>query len=74
MLFVTLSYKINSESEMTKSSGSTDSVEVCLGVLGHVEVDDHVNGKDIDTSGENIRADETSSFSIFEIVVDSKKS
>lgn len=39
---------------MTESSGSADSVQVGLGHLWEVEVDDNVDGLDVDTSGEEI--------------------
>lgn len=39
---------------MTVSSGTTDPVEVRLGVLGEVEIDDDVDCLDIDTSSEEI--------------------
>jgi hypothetical protein len=48
-------------------------MEICLRVLGHIEVDHNVDGKDVDSSGENVCADEASGFSIFEVVVDPKK-
>lgn len=39
---------------MTEASGSADSVQVGLGHLREVEVDDNVDGLDVDTSGEEI--------------------
>jgi len=32
-------------------------MEVRLGILGEVEVDDYVHGLDVDTTGDEIRAD-----------------
>ena len=36
-----------------------------------VEVDDHIHGLDIDTSGENVSANEASGFTILEIMINS---
>ena len=43
---------------MTESSRSSDSVQVGFGHLGEVEVDDDVDGLDVDTSGEQVGRDE----------------
>lgn len=46
---------VDSETEMSETARSADSVEVSFRVLGEVEVDDHIDRLDIDTSGEEIR-------------------
>lgn len=43
---------------MSETSRSSDSVQVGLSHLGEVEVDDNVDGLDVDTSGEQVRRDE----------------
>lgn len=46
--------EIDGNTQVTESSRSADSVQVGLGHLGEVEVDDNVDGLDVDTSGEEI--------------------
>ena len=55
---------------MTITAGSTDTVQVGLGVLGEVEVDNNVDGLDVDTSGEEIRAYKVTADTVAEIVED----
>lgn len=63
--------QVNSQTKVAVSAGSTNAVEVGFGVLGEVEVDDDVYGLDIDTTGEEIGADEVSADAVSEIVEDS---
>lgn len=60
--------EVDGQTQMSKTSRSTNSVQVGLCVLGEVEVYDHVNRLDIDTSGEQVRADKVSTDSVAEIV------
>jgi hypothetical protein len=46
--------EVDGDTEVTESTGSTYSVEVGLGGFGEVEVDDDVDGLDIDTSCQEI--------------------
>ena len=55
---------------MTETTGSADSVEVGLSVPWEVEVDDDIDRKDVDSTGEDVCADEASCFSVLEVVVD----
>ena len=56
---------------MTESSRSADSMQVGLGVPGEVEVDDHVDRQDVDTTSEDIRANQAPGLSVFEVMVNS---
>ena len=56
---------------MAEPAGTTDPVEVGVGLAREIEVDHDVYGNDIDTTGENIRRDETASFTTLEVVEDS---
>ena len=58
---------------MTESAWASDSVEVGLRVLGEVEVDNDVDGSDVDSSCEEISADQAAGFSVLKVMVDSKK-
>ena len=69
VMLVILSDEIDGNTEMTEPARTTNPVEVGVGGAREVEVDDHVDGQDIDSSGEEIRADETSGLSIAEVVV-----
>jgi hypothetical protein len=44
--------EINSQTQMAKSAGATNSMQVSLGSLREVKINNHVNGLDIDSSGE----------------------
>jgi hypothetical protein len=46
-------------------------VQICLGIPWEVKVDDNVHRQDIDTSGENVRANQAPRLSCLEIVVNS---
>ena len=46
-------------------------MQVGLGHLGEVEVDDNVDGLDVDTAGEQVRADQVTASTVAEIVEDS---
>ena len=56
---------------MAKSSRSADSMEIGFRKSWKVEVDDHIHGLDIDTSGENVSANEASGFTILKIMINS---
>lgn len=47
--------EIDGETQVTKTSGSTNAVEIRLRVLGKVKVDDHIDGRDVNTTSEEIR-------------------
>ena len=57
---------------MTESSGSADSMQVGLSVPGEVEVDDHIHRQDVDTTSEDICANQAPGLSVFEVMVNSK--
>jgi hypothetical protein len=65
---VIFSDEVDGNSEVTESAGSADSMKVNVGVLGEVEVDDHVDSLDVDTSGEDVGAHEASGLSILEVM------
>lgn len=70
VVLVILRDEVDGNTKMTESTRSSDSMEVGLSVLGEIEVDDDVNGLDIDTSCENIGAHQASCFTIFEVMED----
>ena len=55
---------------MSEASRSTNSVEVCLRILGEIKVDDDIDSLDVDTSGKQIRTNKISADAIAEVVED----
>ena len=53
---------------MTKTSRTTNSVQVGVRLAREVEVDDHIDRNDINTTGKDIGRDETTGFSALEVV------
>ena len=53
---------------MAEAAGPADPVQVGLGVLGEVEVDDHVDGLDVDPPGEQVRRDQVAGGPVPELV------
>ena len=63
--------EVDGQTQVAVTTRSTDSVQVGFGILGEVEVDDDIDGLDIDTTGEQIGADQVSADAVSEIVEDS---
>lgn len=55
---------------MTESTRTTDTMQIRLGILRKVEVDDDVDSLNINTTGQEIRADKVSAYAITEVVKD----
>lgn len=62
--------QVDSQTQMSETARSTDPMQICLGVLWEVEVDDNVDGLDINTTGEQIRTDKVSAYTVAEVVED----
>lgn len=60
--------QVNSETQVTETAGTTNTVQVGLSVLGEIEVDDDVDGLNIDTTSQQIGADEVAAHAVAEIV------
>ena len=71
VVLVVLSDEVDGQTEVTKTTRSSDSVQVSLSILGEIEVDHNVNRNDIDTTCEQVSTDETASFSVLEIMENS---
>ena len=71
VLLVRFGNEVDGETQVAETTWSTDSMEVSLCKTWEVEINDNVNGKDIDTSGEDIGTYQTSGLTILEIVVNS---
>lgn len=55
---------------MSKTTRATDTVKICLAVLGEVEVDDNIDGLDIDATREEVRAHKVTADTTAEVVED----
>ena len=55
---------------MPKSSGSTNTMKIGFGILREIEVDDNVDGLDINTTRQKIGADKIAADAIAEVVED----
>jgi hypothetical protein len=62
--------QVDGDTKVAEPATSTDPVEVGLGHLGEVEVDDNVYGLDVDTPGEQVAADEVATETGSEVVED----
>ena len=68
VVLVVLADKVDSQTQVTEPTGTTDSVQVRIGLSREVEVDDNVDRDDIDTSGKHIRGNQATRLSLLEIV------
>lgn len=55
---------------MSESTRATDAVKVSFGVLWEIKVDNDVDGLNINTTGQQIRADKVSTHAVPEVVED----
>lgn len=73
LMLVIFSDEVEGETQMTKSTRTSDSVEIGVGAAWEVEVDNHVHGHDIDTTREQIGTHEASGLTVTEVMVNSSK-
>ena len=73
VLLIWVSDEVNGETQMSETTWSTNSMQVGFGISWEIKIDDNINWEDINTSGKNICADQTSCFSIFVVMIDSWK-
>lgn len=52
--------EVDSQTQVTEAARATNSVQVCLSVLGEVKVDHHIDRLDINTTGEQVCAEHVS--------------
>jgi len=63
--------EVDRNAEVTKPAAAADPVQVSLGHLGEIEVDDNVYSLDVDAPGEEVAADEVPTQPSAEVVEDS---
>jgi len=54
---------------MAKTTGTTNSMKISLTKFREVKVDNHIDTHDIDTTSKQVSADQATSFSSFEIMI-----
>lgn len=62
--------QVNSQTQVTETTRATNTMEISLGVLGEVEVDDDVDSLDIDTTSQKVRAHQVATDTVAEVVED----
>lgn len=65
---VRVSQQVHGESEMAETARTPDAVKISFGVFGKVEVDDDVDGLDVDPPSEQIAAHQIADFAVSEVV------
>ena len=60
--------EVDGETKVSESTGTTNTMKVSFRVLGEIKVDHHVDGLDIDTTSEEVRADQVTADPLSEIV------
>lgn len=63
-------YEVDGEAQMSEPTGATNTMKVRFRVFGEIKVDDDVDGLNIDTTSEEVRAHEVSTHAITEVVED----
>lgn len=63
--------QVNSQAEMSKTTRATNAMQVSLGILWEVKVDDNVDCLNIDTASEQVGANKVAADTVTEVVEDS---
>lgn len=65
---ILIGQKIDGQTQVTITARTTNSVQVRLGVLWEIKIDDDIYGRNIDTASEQIRADQIFALTISKVV------
>lgn len=68
-LVVWAAHKRDTETLGSETTGTTDAVEVGIGLVGHVVVDGHVDALDVDTTTEDVGGDTDTGLELLELFV-----
>ena len=60
--------EVDCETEMSKPTRTADTMKISLRVLREIEIDNDVDGLDIDTTGKEVRTDEVAANTITEVM------
>ena len=72
VMLIILSYEVDCNTQVTKSTRTSYSMQVGVRRTREIKVDDHIDRFNINTSGEEICAHQTSCLSIAEVMIDSE--
>jgi len=67
---ILISNKIDGQTQMTKTTRASNTMQVGLGGLREVKVNDHIDGGDVDTTSDQVGADQVAANSTTEVMVD----
>lgn len=62
--------QVNGDTEMAETTRATDAMQVGLAHLGEVEINDDIDGLDVDTAREQVRTDQVAAGAVAEVVED----
>lgn len=62
--------QVDSQAKMAESTRASNAMEICLGILREIEINNHVDSLYINTSSEQVRADQITTDTIAKIVED----
>ena len=65
---VVVRHEVDRQTQVTETAGATDTVEVRLRVLGEVEVDHHVDRLNINTTSDQVGADQVTAVALTEVM------
>jgi hypothetical protein len=68
-LVIGAAHKRDTQTLCSETTGTTDTVEVGVGLVGHVVVDGDVDTLDIDTATEDVRGDTDTRLELLELLV-----
>ena len=60
--------EVNGKTKVTEATRSTNTMEVSFGVLGEIEVDNDVDGRDIDTASKKVRRNKVTASAVAEVM------
>ena len=69
VMFIILCHKVDSQTKVAESSRPTNPVKISLWKFRKIKVNDHVHWHYVNTTGKQVGAHKTSSFSILKIVI-----
>lgn len=61
-------YQVNCKTQMPESPRTSDSMQICLGVLWEIKVDHHIDCLNVNSTGEQVRTDQVPTVTITEVM------
>lgn len=60
--------QVDGQTQVAKTSGTTDTVKIGLGILREVKVNHHIDRLNINTTGQQVRADQVTTHAVAEVM------